>query len=686
MHELEARLRANPEDEEAWGVYGDWLLEQGDRRGELVRSQRAPTADERTRWRGPIPEKVAAAWSHGFVTALDLPLDPRSPALLASILAAPEGRLVSALALRPLGWPEDAFFEDRDYERERSFDAFGAIVAMDLGRLRALGLRYTELTDARLEALVALKLGITELDLRYTELTDARLARVMQAPWFAGVRRLHLQRNPLTDAAAQLLASHRLDYLDIRDTAITEAAAQQLGVPMLVAYGEGRTLVDDRPRELGLAPGKLVDGLEVSPRRTGRFTAVRYIAKTSLSRTITKDCARAPGLPGHVAVYVDPDEWSFRTFENIVPLDRLLPTCEVTLADHVEVASEVHRFALRGELPAFDELGLYTQPLNGASRGGQRYIFHAAPLAEALARAIRAALPDLKGFSHVNPVFRCNRFEPGDEPFHRHRDTPYYDAARNHISQYTLIIYLTGGSASPALQIEDLAIGAIEPMTCFVFHQAYEHAGAAYADGRKVFLRTELVFEDAHVTQDPRIARLFAKACYLTGEGVRDPALARAADRAYDAVAAAHWTGVLPPLTEPFVHKQFGGVHWLANGYDFWFPRQLPLADCAALTLLDYFNCKLRDDAFRTLATSEVVFDFFRNGWAARHETYRVPVPRILVEDDETIDDTQEPWFDAASRAAPTPNLPPVLRPGWGNYHEHSPVLRELYADRPRKP
>jgi hypothetical protein len=207
----------------------------------------------------------------------------------------------------------------------------------------------------------------------------------------------------------------------------------------------------------------------------------------------------------------------------------------------------------------------------------------------------------------VNPVFRCNRFEPGDEPFHRHLDTPYHDAARDHISQYTLLVYLTGGSAAPALSIEDLAIDAIEAMQCFVFHQAYAHAGAAYTDGRKVFLRTELVFEEADVTHDPRIAALFSKACYLTGESVRQAELARDADRAYNAVAAAHWSGVLPPHVEPFVHKQFRGVHWLANGYDFWFPKALPLADCAALTLLDYFNCQLGGAPFRSLAVSEVV-------------------------------------------------------------------------------
>jgi uncharacterized protein (TIGR02996 family) len=36
-NELEARLREAPEDEGAWLVYADWLLERGDVRGEVIR-------------------------------------------------------------------------------------------------------------------------------------------------------------------------------------------------------------------------------------------------------------------------------------------------------------------------------------------------------------------------------------------------------------------------------------------------------------------------------------------------------------------------------------------------------------------------------------------------------------------------------------------------------------------------
>ena len=66
----------------------------------------------------------------------------------------------------------------------------------------------------------------------------------------------------------------------------------------------------------------------------------------------------------------------------------------------------------------------------------------------------------------------------------------------------------------------------IGPYTCVVFDQRYEHAGAPYTDGRKVFLRTELVVEVSTVEHDPEIAALFSRACYRTGESVFAPELA----------------------------------------------------------------------------------------------------------------------------------------------------------------
>lgn len=369
-------------------------------------------------------------------------------------------------------------------------------------------------------------------------------------------------------------------------------------------------------------PAATVDGLDLSWHPSARFKAVRFIDAERIDERVRDLFARpSADAPYLAAVFVDPHELSFRTFENIVPLDRLFEDVplEAEPAGRAEHAEGVFSFSLRlpeetrARLARLDELNLYVPPLNAASRGGERFIFHSALLAEALTAAVADALPPavVVGFSHVNPVFRCNRFEPGDANFHRHRDTPYFDAARRHISRYTVLLYLTGGTGSPALDlVGGAAFGEIGEFTCVIFDQRYEHEGAPYGDGRKVFLRTELVFAADEVTEAPEIGELFSKACYLTGESVFAPELARHADAYYNQVAAAHWAGLGEgPARETFVHKEFRGVHFVANGYDFWFAKTdaLSLAECAALTLLDYFNCKLGDTAFRALCKTEVI-------------------------------------------------------------------------------
>ena len=382
-----------------------------------------------------------------------------------------------------------------------------------------------------------------------------------------------------------------------------------------------RALVD----ATSAAPTLELDGLALSHHPSARFKSLRFVEAERLDASVRSLFARpSTQLPELAAVFVDPEEFSYRTFENIVPLDRWFDgvALELALSKREPLGAartpsgyvfSLHaREQARRALAELDALGLYVAPQNPESRGGQRFIFHAASLSRALGEAVRDALPKRwqKGFSHVNPVFRCNRFEPGDGKFRRHVDTPYYDAARRHVSRYTMLIYLTGGEGRPALQIgDDITLERIEALTCVVFRQDLEHEGSAYLDGRKVFLRTELIFEDASVTHDAAIAQTFAKACYLTGESVFAPELARRTHELYDRAAAAHWGKVRAAESEPepFLHKRYRDVEFVTNGYDYWFPKRTPLQACAAIAVLDTLNCKLGGQAFRKLCSSEVV-------------------------------------------------------------------------------
>ncbi|MFT3712870.1 MAG: hypothetical protein QM817_34895 [Archangium sp.] len=362
-----------------------------------------------------------------------------------------------------------------------------------------------------------------------------------------------------------------------------------------------------------------VSGLRVHWHPTARFKQLRFFEAERLDADVRAQFAHpAPALPHLAAGFVDPQELSFRTFENIVSLDALFSSpASLKLEDRVRFGKkQVYAFKLgaddvtRAKLLQLDSLGLYAPPLNQGSRGGERFIFHSTALADGLTAAVKEGLGAslLNGFAHVNPIFRCNRFEPGDEKFHEHFDTPYFDANRRHISKWTLLLYLTSGKGTPALSVEGEGVLTDVPeFTCVVLDQALAHEGRAFDAGRKVFLRTELIFEEPKLEHDPKLAETFGRAVYLTGESVFRPELEKHAEAAYNLAAAGHWRGLAKVDTAPLVQKKFGAHAFVTNGFDFWFPREQSLTDAAALALLDFFNAEVDGKAFRKTCKTKVV-------------------------------------------------------------------------------
>lgn len=317
-----------------------------------------------------------------------------------------------------------------------------------------------------------------------------------------------------------------------------------------------------------------------------------------------------------------------------------------------------------------DELGLYQSPANSATRGGERFIFSSNKLGSALSSAVtRSTLlksiyslrkergnendeNDEDGendendendenenkyeneyenrkesesekekmfanrFVMVNPVFRYNKFSPGDNKFHSHMDTPYYDAAQGHVSKYTLLIYLSGGQGGPALHIkgeggDEVRIDKLESMQCIVFNQRYEHEGSAFFGSNKIFLRTELIFKIGITQHNPAISSLFSSAVYYTIQSLFQPELAKHAHTLYEKVNRAHW-GVdddIPPPNNLLLHKSFNShLHFATNGNDYFFPYSHPtgedtesllaLKTFALVAALDYLNCKVDKKEF----------------------------------------------------------------------------------------
>jgi uncharacterized protein (TIGR02996 family) len=226
---LEARIRAHPDDDEAWMVYGDWLLEQGDRRGELVmleawKAQRdevtpreaaaAWVDSSRASWSpAALPLNVDYEWRRGFVwsaTVRDI-LRRQHIRAIGQLLADPQARLLSGLRLRfaPLA----------------SASIVGRIAKLDLGRLHSFQAAYHPCGNELVQALLEQSsLSLTTLDLRYTGLTDSGLIELVGSTRLRGLRQLHLPHNALGNEGVEALASapsmSELQVLDLRYNAI----------------------------------------------------------------------------------------------------------------------------------------------------------------------------------------------------------------------------------------------------------------------------------------------------------------------------------------------------------------------------------------------------------------------------------------------------------------------------------
>ncbi|KAI9324605.1 hypothetical protein DFJ73DRAFT_915499 [Zopfochytrium polystomum] len=77
---------------------------------------------------------------------------------------------------------------------------------------------------------------------------------------------------------------------------------------------------------------------------------------------------------------------------------------------------------------------------------------------------------------------------------------------------------------------------------CIIFDQRYPHEGHPFEDGKKIFLRTELIFERPRFFgHEPQIGSLFRSAVYYTLESALDSQFARHADVLYEKANRAHW-------------------------------------------------------------------------------------------------------------------------------------------------
>ncbi|KAK5659606.1 hypothetical protein OQA88_810 [Cercophora sp. LCS_1] len=410
-----------------------------------------------------------------------------------------------------------------------------------------------------------------------------------------------------------------------------------------------------------------IDNMTVSFHPSANFKVLKFIqdlpAKTA---SLTTYFAQVLTTPALFAVFVDPAELSYHNFENIIPLDSRVstePSLSLTSLTPVSESNSIYTATLQGTTTSLSDLPflpLFIPPLNPLSRGGTRYIFSSTNLSRAITKAITTSpllslLPP--NLVSTNYIFRCNRFTPASAPFKTHLDTPYFDSAQNHISKYTVLIYLTSGSnPSGVLTIGETSITSVDEFTVVIFPQDLTHSGNPFIEGDKVFLRTELIFVDENLVRGKKEVRsLFSTAVYMTAQSVFDEELERYAGECYERVSRMHWGDDDRGKKQVLLGKRFGGVKFVTDGCGYWVEGG-DLLEGVVVAVLDYLNCVVAGKPFREVCGGVKVEE--------AGDVWEV-LKRLEVDGDGKVRRLGDGEVDGLFRMAPGEEFKPRDRPSW---------------------
>lgn len=327
------------------------------------------------------------------------------------------------------------------------------------------------------------------------------------------------------------------------------------------------------------------NGMEVSPYPTHRHKCLRKIRKTPGFNDIFKHVSEGATW---IYVFVDPHDLSYHNYDNILCLDKYISSKRKITANHMSRTGTYDLFELDGlkNLKELDEMNLYEPRFTEGYRGGQRFLFMSRRLATRLYKAFKPHFPDM---IKVNELFRFNKFEPGDNPFIGHYDTPYNTS--NSISKFTLIIYLTGGSSpNDIINIAGNAEKTMNSKTAIVFSQEHEHEGNPYVGGDKIFIRTELIYKKDTDAEEvsAEAAKSFNIACYMTKYSPFSEDLHGYATMLFNNTCRLRYKHTFP--TEPNTIYLFKMDRFITNGNDYWFLSDVPHETAVLYILYDYYK------------------------------------------------------------------------------------------------
>jgi uncharacterized protein (TIGR02996 family) len=208
---LEAAIIDDPEDAEAFAVYGDWLHKHGDPRGELIALQQATgpraaasvgkhLAEHAQRLLGPlarlvrdvrVPDAAPFFWKHGFIRRAELvsvkgkPLD----ASVVELFGHPSAKFLVELAVRAYERREALAILDALAGAPPTLRELDLLARADLGRIASgvFGMRNLErLAIAARGFELATDFAVPTLKrARFlaTSMTSAAVEVIVKAPW-----------------------------------------------------------------------------------------------------------------------------------------------------------------------------------------------------------------------------------------------------------------------------------------------------------------------------------------------------------------------------------------------------------------------------------------------------------------------------------------------------------------------